>query len=232
MHHRSKQLLNLDTFRYPAPPMNAGEIEVSCPYDRQYVLRMMINHPKHGWSIPEQFNWALPLINQAKAFQEREFGSSDDRFVYITVRHGEVTTRTDCVWHVDGFSMRKPHVPEQNYIWSSNDGMEVALWPITFPEDFDPMQHNIHQYFQDAIPLWYQPLTMPDNTMIAVDTYHIHRRPPQAAGKRRTMVRISFVPIQIESDTCEHNPDFPIEVFNRSDIRERLTRYDFNGMIT
>lgn len=230
MIERSTKLLSLDGFRTPSPPLNAGKVNIVCPHDRQYVLRMLIKRPGYNWEIPEELMWAQPMIIQALLYQQRYFDTMG-RFVYITVRHGEVNTRTDCVWHVDGFSMRNPHVPEQNYIWASNDPMETCLLPFDIPADFDPLKHNIHQYFQDAIPEDYVPIVVPEKTINVVDTYHIHRRPPHATGKARTMIRLSFVPIQIESDTCEQNPAYPVEVFNRSDIRSQLTRYPFQRMI-
>lgn len=231
MRERSTQLLDVCHYNNPCMPQLVKEVHVTPPTERQYVLRMLVYRPLLGWKLPADMEWLRPLLNAATAHQLEQFGPYSNRFIYVTIRHGLVTSVSDDVWHVDGFSLRIPHVPEQNYIWASNDGMEVCTLPIEVPEDFDGMKHNIHQLFQDMIPDDYEPLVMPDNTLVAIDTYHIHRRQAQVAGKMRTMVRISFVPIQIETDDCQQNPAFPVEVFNRSDIRKQLTRYPVQGKI-
>jgi hypothetical protein len=41
----------------------------------------------------------------------------------------------------------------------------------------------------------------------------------------RTFWRVSFVPIEIEDDTCTQNPLLPRKVHGRSDIRNVLVRY-------
>lgn len=232
MFQRSRQVLDVSHFSNPCDPHIVKTIDVTPTSERQYVLRMLVYRPLHGWALPADMEWLRPLLNAATAYQLENIGPYSDRFIYVTIRHGEVTSVSDDVWHVDGFSLRFPHVPEQNYIWASNNPMEVCSLPIDIPKDFDGMKHNIHQLFQDVIPADYVPLVMPEKTLVAVDTYHIHRRPPAIAGMMRTMVRISFVPIQIETDDCQQNPAFPVETFNRSDIRERLTRYPFQGKIT
>lgn len=147
------------------------------------------------------------------------------QFVYITVRSGPVVSVTDDLWHVDGFSMRVPHPPEQNYIWSNCHGTEWLDQEFVLPSDFDPMRHNIHQYFQDR--------ARPENIRVlephvlyGIDPYVVHRRPQVPAGVFRTFFRISFVPIEIEDDTCTVNPYLPREKpYARKDIRERLARY-------
>ena len=53
----------------------------------------------------------------------------------------------------------------------------------------------------------------------------VHRRPSNTTGKQRTFVRISFIPIEIEDDTCTRNMLFPEKVYNRKDIREKLINY-------
>lgn len=222
---RSTQNLDCKFFRNPLPVEVVGQIELDKPPDRQYVLRMMIHHPVWGWCIPADLNWIRPMIDQAKMYQQRNFGCFKSRFIYVTVRHGIVTSQTEDVWHVDGYSIRVPHVPEQNYIWFDSNPMETCDLPITVPPDFDGLRHNLHWFLQDKIPLDYKPVVVPEKTTVVFDPYHIHRRPPETTGQQRTMVRISFVPIQIESDDCQQNPGFPVQTFNRSDVRDKLTRY-------
>lgn len=225
MQMRARENLDVHWYRYPTMPHAVDQLELTPPEERQYVLRMLVHRPDLGWSLPKNLLWLYPALRRAINYQEENFGDISNRFVYVTVRHGEVTSQNDDVWHADGFSLRTPHVPEQNYIWCNHSPTEFYNGPITVPDDFDGMKHNIHMLFQDLIPKNPEIYVAPENTLLVFDTYHIHRRPVVPVGTHRTMVRISFVPIQIETDDCQQNPAFPVEVFNRSDIRTRLERY-------
>lgn len=170
------------------------------PPDEQRVLRMMVRRPHGELILPPNLNWLEFPIRVATSFQ-KGFGLYDDRFVYVTVRCGEVTSKTDEIWHSDGFSMGIAQVPEQNYLWSDHTSTEYLEQGFDIPSDFDPMRHNIHAYFNDRAD--------PDNIramdpgwMYLIDSYVVHRRPPRAAGLPRKMFRITFVPIEIRDDTC------------------------------
>lgn len=192
--------------------------------DEQYILRMMVGSPNvNGRQIPTELNWLKPLIEACSVFQARK--EINNPFIYVTVRHGIVKSVTDDLWHVDGFSMRVPHIPEQNYIYASHCGTEVLEQTIQLPEDFDPMRHNIHQYFQD-VAKEENVKVLRNNTLYRIDPYVVHRRPKVTEGVMRTFVRISFIPIEIEDDTCTVNPLIPrLKPYNRSDIRNLLQRY-------
>lgn len=221
---RSKRLLShKNPFGFPAEKCLSG-LNLSPPNEDQYILRMMLRAPwTNGFQIPSQLDWLRGMIRLCDSFQ-----IADDilnPFVYVTVRHGIVKSTTDDLWHVDGFSMRVPHIPEQNYILASNHGTEVLEQDVRIPSDFDPMKHNIHQYFQDVADEK-NIKTLEDNTIYRIDPYVIHRRPTVTAGIMRTFVRVSFIPIEIEDDTCMVNPLIPRpKPYNRSDIRNILQRY-------
>ena len=61
------------------------------------------------------------------------------------MRSGLVTSITDDEWHVDGFSMRVPQVPEQNYIWSDVYPTEQLWQRFKIPQTFDPKRHTPYQ---------------------------------------------------------------------------------------
>lgn len=194
------------------------------PKDEQYILRMMVRAPwTKGFQIPAELDWLRGMIHICDSLQISD--AINNRFVYVTVRHGIVKSTTDDLWHVDGFSMRVPHIPEQNYIIANTNGTEVLEQQVQLPEDFDPMKHNIHQYFQD-VANEQNVKTLEDNTIYRIDPYVIHRRPSVTAGIMRTFVRVSFIPIEIEDDTCMVNPQIPrLNPYNRSDVRNVLQRY-------
>ena len=148
-------------------------------------------------------------------------------FWYVTVRNGLVTSKTDDVWHVDGFSMRTPHVPEQNYLLTNSFGTQVLDQKIAVPEDFDAFKHNIHQYFQ-TVADERNTRTLDIDTVHCIDPYVVHRRNLQSENGYRKFIRISAIPIEIEDDTCVRNPLLPLKVYGRRDIRLNLVDY-FTG---
>lgn len=221
---RAKTLLShKNPFGFPAEKCMSG-FNLFPPQNEQYILRMMVRRPgMYGFQIPAELDWLRGMIHLCDSFQEIE--NIHNPFVYITIRHGIVKSITDDLWHVDGFSMRVPHIPEQNYIIATNNGTEVLKQDVRIPDDFDPMKHNIHQYFQDVADET-KVEVLEDNTIYRIDPYVIHRRPKVTAGILRTFVRVSFIPIEIEDDTCMVNPLIPRTApYNRSDIRSILERY-------
>jgi hypothetical protein len=191
----------------------------------QYILRMMIRSPRTGGSylVPTELQWLTKTIKLTDEIQRRNF--PDQPFCYVTVRAGQVRSVTDDLWHVDGFSMRIPHGPEQNYIWSNCYSTEVLDQEFVIPDDFDPFKHNIHQFFQDRADLS-KVRHLKEKHLALIDPYIVHRRrntiPP---GTFRVFFRISHVPIEIRDDACTPNPLLPPVVYGQKDFRHSLTRY-------
>lgn len=225
MFDRAKELL---TPRRPfgMPAVRIGQTSPRLPRGEQRILRMMIRSPETvTFQIPEYLEWLAPTICLANDIQEDRGIRSP--YVYVTVRHGIAQTNEfrDDVWHVDGFSMRKAHIPEQNYIWANRSGTEVLNQEINLPDDFDPFKHNIHQYFQD-VAAEKNVAVLDTHVLYGIDPYVVHRRPVVTAGTQRTFFRISFIPIEIEDDTCMVNPLIPRpRPYGRADIRHQLSRY-------
>lgn len=225
MEDRAERDLNLKFYDnlYPMPCEAHIEPIKFIPTEAQHILRMMIRAPwSHGFRIPKELQWLKPQIDAAYADHCLKFPSRP--FIYITVRSGEVISITDDEWHVDGFSMRIPHQPEQNYIWTSSHPTEWLNQIFKFPHDFDPMKHNIHQYFQDNADET-KIKTVRKQSWYIIDPYVVHRRPKVPPGTVRTMVRISFVPIEIQDNTCSRNPLMRPITYSHRDIRETLCRY-------
>ncbi len=219
---RAKQNLSLSMYVKADQNLESCAMSLDAPKE-QYILRMPIYTPtSNGWRIPTYLNWIYPALATA-IYEQGKIGVAHP-FVYVTVRSGIVRSTTDDVFHADGFSMRIPHVPEQNYIWSDVFGTESLQQNFEFPDDFDPLKHNIHQFFQDRASV--APVVLETGRLYQIDPYNVHRRPEVPKGTQRTFFRISFVPIEIEDDTCMQNPMMaPRAPYNRADIRDTLTRY-------
>jgi hypothetical protein len=220
---RARRNLNLADFASGSHPIHMIDSVAVPPVDRQYILRMMVRSPGSCCLyIPNELDWLRSEIELLCDLQD-DLGFNN-QYVYVTVRHGIVTSSRDAEWHVDGFSMRCPHLPEQDYVCSHSAPTEFLLNNWEIPADFDPFKHNIHRYFQDREDQGERFVGAPHRVYL-MDPYCVHHRPLVAAGTMRTFWRVSFVPIEIEDDTCTQNPLLPRKVHGRSDIRNVLVRY-------
>jgi hypothetical protein len=184
---------------------------------------MLVKAPHTHLLIPKEVEWCTNLILHCSNVQKSNF--VEHPFTYLTVRCGPTLDSDDDVWHTDGFSMKTPHLPEQNYLWSNHSGTEsLEQCFFDIPRDFDPRVHNLHKYIQKRAKGPVHKAS--DSTIIITDPYVVHRRPKNTGW--RNMVRVSFVPIIIEDDANTPNPLIPVREFGQigKDIRDRLSDYD------
>ena len=214
--------VNLESFNKVNKPQECFEHKLDCPYDRQYILRRMIKNIHQDYSIDKDIEWCKPIID--KCIENQQKLNIRQPFCYITIRHGNTDSVTDDEWHTDGFSQVITHLPEQNYIATSNDCTEYIISPIKIPDDFNALKHNIHWYIQDKIkqinPCIF---TAKENTFYLFNPYCVHRRPPISTNKQRTFVRVTFTPIEICDDLCDNSNNR----YNRTanNTRDGLIKY-------
>ena len=196
--------VNVKQYSTVCDPEWLWKIQLTPPKERQYILRMMVACPGHELCIPNELQWLKGLIERCLANQMDH--DVVHPFIYVTVRHGQVTSTTDDDWHVDGFSTRIPHGPEQNYIWMTSPATEILGQSFDVPNDFDPLRHNLHWYFQDRAD---ESLVYPldSETVVLIDPY------------------VSFVPIEIRDDGCIQNSLLPSKTYGTVDFRNKLVRY-------
>jgi hypothetical protein len=210
---------------FGSEPVALDHVSLTPSDDPQFVLRMPVQVPEHkGLHIPPELHWLESFVAECQYHQKA--ARIHHAYTYITVRHGPTCTTTDDLWHVDGFSMRIPHAPEQDYVWTNYHSTEALLQPQRLPDTFHPLRHNIHQCFQDtAIESNIE--VMEAGRCYLMDPCVIHRRPPQIPkGFYRTFVRVSFVPIPIRDNANTINPLLSPQPGNNSpDFRFSLKKY-------
>jgi len=193
------------------------------PPGDQYILRMPIKTPDTPLTIPDELSWIRPAIERCIDYQKIAFDVHP--YIYATSRCGIVRSVTDDEWHVDGFSVRIPHVPEQDYFWCDSYPTEVLRQRFDFPEDFCGLTHNINDYFQDHADESKRESLHP-GMIYCLDPYVVHRRPTVPEDTRRAFFRITFVPIPIRVDSnSTPNPLLSLPRFGDEDIRTTLRRY-------
>ncbi len=226
---RSRHALDLKWFRRMdrMKTLDFGDInDLMHPKDPQYVLRMPIITPRsNGLQLPIELYWLKGFIHRVSAIQRHTVGISHP-YCYVTVRYGPVTSETDDQWHVDGYTARISHLPEQNYIRCNRLATECFDQTVKFPKDFDPLIHNMSTYFEKVFNGRIQKLNA--GSIYLIDPYVIHRRPRITDGQFRSFIRISFVPTEIIDDNFTPNPLIPIEEYGRDavkDFRDKLISY-------
>lgn len=220
---RAKDQLDLKYFKQRNYPISIRKFEVYPPKKSINILRMCIKHPQFGFKFPSEYYWMYPLFINT-CWIQTNYIKRNHPYIYLTIRHGIVNTTTDDVWHVDGFSMRYKHYPEQNYIWSDCYPTEFLIQEFDIENQFDPLKHNIYWYIQDRAKE-FNIISANPKELSLIDPYVIHRRPKESFNIQRTFIRISFVPIEIEDDKNTQNPHFPQKIYNNRDIRLSLKRF-------
>ncbi len=230
MIQRTKDDLNLRYYGYVNPkPEYISKVYLSLPKEEQHILRMLISIDC-GQTIflPEEFDCYRRII--CDAYKHQSLIGSSNPFVYLTIRHGIVKSVTDDLWHVDGFSLRIPHRPEQNYVWCDHSPTEFWDENISIPQDFDGKKHNLNYFFQDSIGNSTEHIkTIEPQSIYCFDPYVIHRR-PKLEKVQRTFIRVSFTPIPIIDKNNTENPIFGFNFKTERDgivgFRDLLKRYN------
>lgn len=225
---RASKLINLDQYNKLNIIDNVKDMELRCPIKRQYILRMLIyDSEENTFKIPNELKWLHKFIYHCVKYQKNVI-KINHPYCYITIRHGVVESTTDDQWHVDGFSMRFSHIPEQNYIWCSNNPTEYINQKIKIPIGFDPLIYNIHLLFQDIISKSnFEIKNIERNKIYCIDPYIIHRRPVVQPNTQRTFIRLTFSPIPILDCNNTINPLLP-QSYKRDGVKEfrnKLLRY-------
>jgi hypothetical protein len=98
---RTQRQLNLEDFVCGSVPIPLFDSQVVPSVDRQYILRMMVRSDTLPLSIPRELDWLRETIHQLVDLQQVH--QLYNPFIYVTVRHGIVTSVLDDEWHVDVF---------------------------------------------------------------------------------------------------------------------------------
>jgi hypothetical protein len=205
----STQLVDVKNYNKRNEPQLVALHNLSCPRKHQYILRMPIMVDGENYKIPYELFWLTEAITDAIEYQRDVIGIKHT-FCYVTVRHGIVASATDDEWHVDGFSTKISHIPEQNYIICDHTPTEYVTGAVKFSDRFDSNKHNVNEYLESAFEDTEVHIqSIPPNVMTVMDPYILHRRPHCTAGVMRTFARISFVPIEINDINNTQNPELP-----------------------
>jgi hypothetical protein len=213
-------------YKFPAPPVFLGTFDVQPPEGNIYALRLLLKQPGSGYVLPRRLSFLKEYIRYCATYQASYFPAYDERFVYLTLRSGEVLSNRDDEFHADGFQgISVPrHIPEQNYLWTDSYPTLFSMQPY-FVEDLDPALHNFHSYF-DNHTYRRNLYSGVERGLYIVDPFHIHARQKVLQTTRRTLIRLTFSPVEIRDDTNTVNPWLPRGPYNREDIRNILSAYD------
>lgn len=230
---RSKENLNLKFFEESVEleDLNLGFIDIDNTKLKQESLRMPLLVKEGRIELPKSMN-----LEALQDFCDHCIGIQREKsvvhhFWYLTVRIGMENSRSEA-WHADGFSLRIPHVPEWNYVWSSKIPTEFWMGSVKFPDDFDAKIFNVHKYIGSQIDAGITSSELSkEKCVYLIDPYVVHRKQifdqSLVGCEDRVFVRLSNVPIEIEDDNHTANPEMERKYYNRvgSKIYDELRVY-------
>lgn len=222
-----QKLVTLQDFEVLDAPMQLNEhAPRSFPDSNQMILRMLVR-PKYGpFAIPDCLTW----LAQSIAFMRCHDAAISDitqSWCYVTVRHGPVVSKNDDEWHFDGASFRVESIPDRNYIWSDHSPTEFKTGTVKFPDDFDPLRHNIFPFVAEQVKN--EPVqTVEANKWHMLNAFCLHRRPQMESTEMRTFIRISFTETEIRDTNNTPNPLLVTPSYGRDPVklfRNKLITY-------
>jgi len=150
------------------PPTHLEEIpDPVIPHRHQYLQSLLIKLPRYSGPnrilLTNKCKWMVPLLGSLKS-QIVSRGMEDlwdDRYLYLTVRHGDIHKEHNSQWHLDGFSADKAftkpsHISARRssdlmLTWCDKEPTEFIEGMIHYPKDLDPTEHNVNWYLDDRI---------------------------------------------------------------------------------
>lgn len=164
---------------YGMPPLIVGSVRL-VPQEMCFVQYLPILIPGSGMAIPTNLLWTLPLIN--KVVDPLALGLGDH--VYLTVKHLYVTPSNmgnRPGWHTDGFGSE-----DVSYVWCNKFPTEFCIQEFLLSDDHDKSLIEMESQVTDKSVI----ITYPENTILRLDKYNVHRVPKHGEGYR-TFVKVN-----------------------------------------
>lgn len=198
-------------------PIELERHVINCPYDSMYILRMPIKY-NGCWKIPTELLFLESFIKRCRSYVFDHLNDSVYNYMYLTVRHGPQLDQLTDVWHVDGFqgNPTERHRPEVSFLWTDKSPTEWAIQSFDVPESFDPTKHNFFNIIDPQVKVIRQ---TPMGHIIMFNPYMVHRK-AKSVGPR-TMIRLTFSPVEIKDPNFTHNPHFNLS-YNKTEPRDEL----------
>lgn len=164
--------------------------------------------------VPKNLEWVWPLVVRTVNDCNEVVGN----YIYLTVKHLYVTPNNmgnRPGWHSDGFG-----TDDINYIWCDKYPTEFCIQDFSISEDCETSLIEMEsQALESNI------VTYPENTLLRLDKYNVHRTPIVGEGYR-TFVKISISKNRYNLQGNSHNYLFAYdwEMVVRSDIRNHPSK--------
>lgn len=164
--------------------------------------------------IPKNLQWLEELVAMTVMHCDESVGN----YIYLTVKHLYVTPNNmgnRPGWHSDGFG-----TDDINYIWCDKYPTEFCIQDFSISEDCETSLKEMEsQALEKNI------VTYPENTLLRLDKYNVHRTPVVGEGYR-TFVKISVSKDRYNLQGNAHNYlfDYDWEMVVRSDIRNHPSK--------
>lgn len=189
----------------------------------------------HDVHIPDEVSFLTDFIKFCVMY-ELSFNSKNfvDLYAILTVHSKDVvvaernTMRTPG-FHTDGLQGSKFPIKnklQHSYLWTNNNSTQFCPQPF-FIDHLDDSKHMVFEEFDRQAKLC-NIVTPVDKTVVLFDPYMVHRSPPISTDCTRMLMRISFMYEQLKDQRDTVNPNLPVDVPMRYDVRDHLTKYPGN----
>lgn len=191
---------------YGKAPTVLGQFRLECP-EMMFVQYLPIAMPDTAFRVPDNLQWIYPLLWEMDRIDR-------DDYVYITAKHmyqakGESYNRLG--FHTDGFGTE-----DINYLWSDCNPTEFYVQDFELSDDHEK---SMVQMGEQALAT--RQVLYPNNTLLKLDQYVVHRVNKYAEDGMRTFVKISVSKDRYNLQGNSHNYlfDYSWEMVERKNTR-------------
>ena len=187
---------------YGQLPTPITEIQVDCKEMMfyQYLPIKLVEDPQRKIALENRLEIFRPLIEKCCIDFIDKFGLSEywDNNIYLTAKHLfqlKDTSFNRLGYHSDGFL-----TDDINYIWSNNHPtiFNQGKFNLTLDDKISMMEMEEQAKVENE-------MYFPNNTILRLDQYNIHRVMPIQYDCMRTFIKVSFSKDKYDLEGNAHN---------------------------
>lgn len=217
-----------ERYRYSCLPVHLGPHSID--FDARKITNVLRVPIKVAGTrklvVPNELGFLKEYIERCAIYETCFNDRIEDTFMHITVDGREVEagdTQRVGGFHVDGFQGHKfpiKHEIEHSYLWASDCGTEFCPQPF-FIEHIDDSKYHVGDEM-DKMADEKNVHSLLANNIYIFDPYMIHRSPVLSKTTYRLLVRLTVEYQKLLDPNDTQNPDLPIDIPYKYDIRNSL----------
>lgn len=202
------------TKKYGQKPEILGEFEVPIE-EMMFYMYLPIKLKNGVIKVPERLKFLMGIITEVTADFQCTYGDAiRDKYIYLTVKNIFVTPDNPGNrpgWHCDGFGTE-----DINYIWTNKYPTIFNIDEMELSQDCNT---SMQQMVENCDPK--NNISYPENTLMRLNEFNIHKSPKIEEPGIRAFVKISFSDdkYNLKGNSKNYLLDYNWKMYDRDEVR-------------